>query len=58
MPLRQKHFTQHTFLRARRSVYQREGDFFTCYGLSPVFNGQALERVPTWSAQVEDTVSR
>jgi hypothetical protein len=50
MPLRQKHFTQHRWLRPKRNVYERDGDFYTCYGLSPVLDGQALERVPTWSS--------
>jgi hypothetical protein len=49
MPLKQKHFTQHQWIRPKRSVFQRDGDFFKCYGLSPVLDGQALERAPTWS---------
>ena len=52
MPLRQKHFTQHQFLRATRNVYRQDGDFYQSTGLWPRLDGQALERIPTWSDTV------
>jgi len=52
MPVTVKEWTQREWTRSQVDLYDRPGDFYNLYGLSPDVSRRTLKRSPAWSAHL------